>query len=121
MAKANGYTCDNPECNKFEVGDVLPPGWVVLQVFVEKGVPGQDRMELCSNYCLAKIAVARTEADGRPIGGVKRGKRIYKSEESKLRAQENGRRTNHMRYHLQKGVLVEDCTFCQEITAPSNA
>ena len=120
MAKATGFTCDNPECGKFLVGDSLPAGWLVLAVALEKGIGGQDRMELCSNFCLAQLAVARTEAEGRPLKGTKpSGRRLYKSEEARLRAQENGRRTTHKVHHADKGVLVEGCTYCEESTVPA--
>lgn len=118
MAKATGFTCDNPECGKFLVGDSLPAGWLVLAVALEKGIGGQDRMELCSNFCLAQLAVARTEAEGKPLTTAATPRRVYKSPEARQRAIDNGRRTSHKVHHLGKGVVVEGCKFCEEATTP---
>lgn len=125
MGKSVGYTCDRAECGKFEARqhNTPPPGWIQLSVNIERpSAEDNNRMDLCSNYCLALIAAERAEEDGTPITKGRRvstEKREYKSPESLENAKRNGRRTSHKLHHLQKGVVVPECEFCQEITATS--
>lgn len=122
MAKATGFTCDHRPCSKFMVGEALPDGWLVLRVNVNEGAGSavsRTTFELCSNFCLAELAIARADADGTPVS--KKSLPRWRSPESLAAAQRNGRRTGHKRSHVDKGVLDPDCEFCQELTAPATA
>lgn len=84
MTEAKGYICDRPECKKFEVSSALPPGWITLTIAVAVPKPqrsfGDDlvtkpagngnHFDLCSNACLAALALERAKAAGEPTPGI---------------------------------------------------
>ena len=113
MGKAMGFQCDYKKCNKFEVADILPTGWMTLRMQLDSGK--NDTLEVCSNHCLARLAVERAEADGNPI---RKNLTARYSEDGLAAMRRNGRRTSHLNNHVRRSVLDAECEFCQEITAP---
>lgn len=112
MAKATGYTCDR--CSKFIVGEALPKGWLVLRVDVDPklgGGNGAAGFELCSNLCLAELAIERAEADGTPVrkSKAKTGQRY--TEAGLEAARRNGRHSAHLRGHVSKAIVNPDKTM----------
>lgn len=68
MAKAAGFTCDRPGCNLFAVADTsenakaVPDGWHIL--FLNGDSKHESRKELCSDFCVAMLAIERFEVNG---------------------------------------------------------
>lgn len=64
--KTQGFKCD--ECERFITGDTIPVGWIVIKPVLLPGINGeQNSMDVCSNLCLANLAVERAAADGTPF------------------------------------------------------
>lgn len=80
--KGTGYICDQPTCKKFEFAqdkEKPPAGWIIIQPvatvprapqagLVEGGSLKPDEHEpasllVCSNYCMAVIAIERWEGE----------------------------------------------------------
>lgn len=63
MAHANGFTCDNPACRKFEVAvnTKIPDHWITFKPQVNGDA--REEKHVCGNVCLAEIAMQRWEAD----------------------------------------------------------
>lgn len=68
MAKAAGFTCDRPSCNTFAVADssdsakAVPEGWHII--FLGGDSRQEHRKEVCSDFCMAMLAIERFEREG---------------------------------------------------------
>jgi hypothetical protein len=81
VSEAKGYICDR--CQKFEVSTTLPDGW--MRLCIQAKVPRPegtfaspvratdvtgDCLDLCSNACLAVLAVERARAADEKTPGI---------------------------------------------------
>lgn len=119
MAQVSGYSCDRPGCTTLELGAAGPPeGWLKLTVEAKvltetsfaRGESAKNRHEtlhLCSNVCLALLAVERANVLEDKQWELK----------NKKGASSNQGRGAHVLQHVQKNRVNPDCKFCQEETA----
>lgn len=120
MARVSGYACDH--CSRLvtqEQNQGLPEGWMILMIPTNfDGNQGENRFEFCSNKCLRDFAAVRHKAD-RELGVQKGPRRPYgpriSSDDSDTEAEQK-RFNYHIRYHVRKDTIAEDCKFCEELT-----
>jgi hypothetical protein len=126
--KTIGFTCDRQACGRFEKGEALPDGWVVLRPQVlNDDVKGADNtFEFCSNVCLAIAAADRALAlDGTDVVPLIR--RVRKAEGDNANPAvrlgssagvDNGLRARHTRWHTNRDIVDPDCEICIEESRP---
>jgi hypothetical protein len=126
--KQSGFTCDNPTCGTFMVAETLPTGWLVLRVQTTDTQAARDNtFEVCSNRCLAELAIERHEAEtdsrfSRRNPSTRGSTGPHRlTPEGRASMQRNGRRSHHVRQHVRTNQPDESCEFCMEdLTAPDD-
>lgn len=104
MAKATGYKCDR--CDKFEVGEKTPKGWLLLMI--TNGSPEvRPSFDLCGNVCLAELAIERAkEIDGISVGKVRGGPT------GRTVNNPNADRGAHVSMHINRDKPGKHCRWC---------